>query len=116
TDYKRELYDALIKSYETKKYLFDSYGKAFTLKRSRDDQDKDRDPSAGLDRGMKRRKSSKEAESSIYSRSKEKKSSTTSKDAYHSQHKPSGKSAQAEEQSHTVDDSGVEQDQEFDTG
>ncbi|GJY87931.1 hypothetical protein Tco_0502559 [Tanacetum coccineum] len=115
-DYKRELYDALVKSYQTGKDLFDTYGKVFTLKRSRDDRDKDQDPSAGSDRGMKRRKSSKEAESSRDSRSKENKSSSTSKDASHSQHKPSGKSAHAEEPSHTTDDSGVQQDQEFDTG
>ncbi|GJS96629.1 hypothetical protein Tco_0803597, partial [Tanacetum coccineum] len=115
-DYKRELYDALVKSYQTDKYLFDTYGEVFMLKRSRDDRDKDQDPSAGSDRGTKRRKSSKEAESSRDPRSKEKKSSSTSKDASHSQQKPSGKSAHAEEPSHTVDDSGVQQDQEFDTG
>ncbi|GKD41907.1 hypothetical protein Tco_1266552 [Tanacetum coccineum] len=115
-DYKRELYDALVKSYQTNKDLFDTYGEVFTLKRSRDDKDKDQDPSAGSDRGTKRRKSSKEAESSRDSRSKEKKSSSTSKDASHSQHKPSGKSAHAEEPSHTVDDSGVQQNQEFDMG
>ncbi|GJZ85736.1 retrovirus-related pol polyprotein from transposon TNT 1-94 [Tanacetum coccineum] len=80
-DYKRKLYDALIKSYETDKDLFDSYGEMFTLKRSRDDKDKDQDPSVGSDRGTKRRKSSKDAESSRDSRSKEKKSSSTSKDA-----------------------------------
>ncbi|GJW83399.1 hypothetical protein Tco_0156544 [Tanacetum coccineum] len=113
--YKRELYAALVKSYETDKDLFDSYGEVFTLKRSQDDKDKDRDPSAGSDRGTKRRKSSKEAESSRDSRSKEKKSSSTSKDPSHSQQKPSGKSAHAKEPSHTVDDSGVQQDQEFDT-
>ncbi|GJW70570.1 hypothetical protein Tco_0127487 [Tanacetum coccineum] len=84
-DHKRELYDALVKSYQTKKDLFDTYGKVFTLKRSRDDRDKDQDPSAGSDRRIKRRKSSKEAESS-------------------------------RDSSHTVDDSGVQQDQEFDTG
>ncbi|GJZ85280.1 hypothetical protein Tco_0650619 [Tanacetum coccineum] len=50
------------------------------------------------------------------SRSKEKKSSSTSKDASQSQHKHSSKSAHVEEPSHTVDDSGVQQDQEFDTG
>ncbi|GJR01619.1 hypothetical protein Tco_0524603 [Tanacetum coccineum] len=64
---------------------------------------------------MKRRKSSKEAESSRDYRSKEKKSSSTSKDASHSQHMPSGKSAHTEEPSHTVDDSRVQQNQEFDT-
>ncbi|GKB12517.1 retrovirus-related pol polyprotein from transposon TNT 1-94 [Tanacetum coccineum] len=47
------------------------------------------------------------------SRSKEKKSSSTSKDASQSQHKSSGKSAHAEEPSHTVKDSGMQQDQEF---
>ncbi|GJT47782.1 hypothetical protein Tco_0973939 [Tanacetum coccineum] len=68
------------------------------------------------DRGKKRRKSSKEAESSKDSRSKENKSSSTSKDASKSQHKSSGKSAHAEEPSHTVEDSSMQQDQEFVTG
>ncbi|GKC47986.1 hypothetical protein Tco_1065708 [Tanacetum coccineum] len=103
-DYKRKLYDALVESYNTNKDLFNTYGEVFTLKRSQDDKDKDRDPSARSDRGTKRRKSSKEAESSRDSRSKEKKSSSTSKDASQSQHKNSGKSAYAEEPSHTIDD------------
>nr|GEU73530.1 hypothetical protein [Tanacetum cinerariifolium] len=47
-NYKRELYDALVKSYQTDKDLFDTYGEVFTLKRSRD---KDQDPSARSDRG-----------------------------------------------------------------
>ncbi|GJZ19769.1 hypothetical protein Tco_0556359 [Tanacetum coccineum] len=115
-DYKRELYNALITSYQTDKDLFDTYGEVFSLKRSRDDRDKDQDPSAGSDRGTKRRKSSKDTESSRESRSKEKKSSRTTKGTSHSQHKHSGKSAHAEEPSYIVDDSGVEQNQEFDTG
>ncbi|GJT68263.1 hypothetical protein Tco_1019743 [Tanacetum coccineum] len=98
-DYKRELYVALVKSYQTDKDLFDTYGEVFTLKRSQDDKDKDQDPSVGSDRGSKRRKSRKEAESSTDSRSKEKKSSSTSKDASHSQHKSSGKSTHTEEPS-----------------
>ncbi|GJS59023.1 hypothetical protein Tco_0653807 [Tanacetum coccineum] len=89
--YERELYEALVKSYETDKDLFDSYG-------------------------TKQRKSSKEVESSRDSRSKDKKSSSTSKDASYSQQKPSGKSTYTEDPSHIVDDSGVQQDQEFDTG
>ncbi|GJV12689.1 hypothetical protein Tco_1354230 [Tanacetum coccineum] len=109
-----ELYDALVKSYQTDKDIFDTYGEVFTLKMSPDDKDKDQDPSARSDRGTKRRKSSKETKSSRDSRSKEKKSSSTSKDASHSQHKPFSKSDHAEEPSHTVDDSGVQQDQEFD--
>ncbi|GKE71483.1 hypothetical protein Tco_1529555, partial [Tanacetum coccineum] len=59
---KRELYDALVKSYNTEKDLFDTYGEVFSLKRSRDNKDKDQDPSTGSDRGTKRRKSSKDAE------------------------------------------------------
>ncbi|GJY33396.1 hypothetical protein Tco_0417865 [Tanacetum coccineum] len=115
-DYKRELYDALVKSYNTDKDLFDTYGEVFTLKRSRDDKDKDQDPSAGSDRGMKRRKSSKDAESSRDPKSKESKSTSSSKGTSRSQHKSSGKSAHVEEPSHIVDDSGVQQTQEFDTG
>ncbi|GKC79945.1 hypothetical protein Tco_1130719 [Tanacetum coccineum] len=69
-DYNRELYDALFKSYNTDKDLFETYGEVFTLKRSRDEKDKDQGPSAGSDRGTKRRKSSKEAESQKDPRSK----------------------------------------------
>nr|GFA00367.1 hypothetical protein [Tanacetum cinerariifolium]GFA37990.1 hypothetical protein [Tanacetum cinerariifolium] len=61
-DQKKKLYDALVESYNTNKDLFNTYGEVFTLKRSRDDNEKDRDPSAGLDQGTKRKKSSKEAE------------------------------------------------------
>ncbi|GJX56601.1 hypothetical protein Tco_0286498 [Tanacetum coccineum] len=92
-DYKRELYDALVKLYNTDKDLFDTY-----------------------DRGTKRRKSSKEAESSKDPRSKEGKSSSSSKGTSRSHHKSSSKSAHAEEPSHTVNDSEVRQNQEFDTG
>ncbi|GJZ90176.1 hypothetical protein Tco_0662103, partial [Tanacetum coccineum] len=80
----------------------------------RDDQDKDEDPSAGSDRGTKRRKSGKDAETSNDSRFKEKKSSSTSKDASH--HKSFGKSGHVEDPSHTVEDLGMQQDQEFITG
>ncbi|GJV72140.1 hypothetical protein Tco_1492135 [Tanacetum coccineum] len=89
-DYKKKLYDALVESYNTDKDLFDLYGEVFSLKRSREDSDKDRDPSAGSDRGKKRRKSSKDVESSKDSMSKENKSSSTFKDASQSQHKSSG--------------------------
>ncbi|GJS25383.1 hypothetical protein Tco_0454015 [Tanacetum coccineum] len=89
-DYKRELYDALVKSYNTDKDLFDTYGEVFTLKRSRDEKDKDQDPSAGSDRGTKRRKSSKEAETPKELRSKEEKSSSSSNDTSRTHHKSSG--------------------------
>ncbi|GJZ41738.1 hypothetical protein Tco_0588624 [Tanacetum coccineum] len=77
-DYKKKLCDALVESYNTDKDLFDSYGEIFSLKRSRDERDKDQDPSVGSDRGTKRRK--------------------------------------LKEPSHIVEDSGMQQDQEFITG
>nr|GEW87190.1 hypothetical protein [Tanacetum cinerariifolium] len=66
-------------------------------------------------RGTKRRKSSKEADSPKYLRSKKGKSSSSSKDTSCSHHKSSGKSAHAEELSHTVEDFEVQKNQEFDT-
>nr|GEU92404.1 hypothetical protein CTI12_AA376470 [Tanacetum cinerariifolium] len=104
-----------VKSYNTDKDLFDTYGEVFSLKRGHGDKDKDQDPSAGSERGTKRRKSSKEAESSKDPRSKEGKSSSSSKGTSRSRHKSSGKSAHADEPSHTVNDSEVCQNQEFDT-
>ncbi|GJS26083.1 hypothetical protein Tco_0486703 [Tanacetum coccineum] len=47
--YKKELYDALVNSYNTDKDLFETYGEVFSLKRSQDEKDKDEDPSAGSD-------------------------------------------------------------------
>ncbi|GKE68020.1 hypothetical protein Tco_1526092 [Tanacetum coccineum] len=114
-DYKRELYDALVKFYNTEKDLLDTHGEVFTLKSGRYDKDKDQDPSAGSFRGMKRRKSSKDAESSRDPNSKESKSTSSSKGTSLSQHKSSGKSAYEEEPSHTVGDLGGQQNQEFDT-
>ncbi|GJR26846.1 hypothetical protein Tco_1103078 [Tanacetum coccineum] len=58
----RECYDGLIKSYDLDKSLFSTYDKVNALKRSRKDKDKDEDPSAGSDRGLKKRKTSKDIE------------------------------------------------------
>ncbi|GKB55353.1 hypothetical protein Tco_0906106, partial [Tanacetum coccineum] len=57
-----ECYEGLIKSYDLDKTLFSTYGKVYSLKRSRKDKDKDEDPSSGSDRGLKKRKTSKDAE------------------------------------------------------
>nr|GEU70129.1 hypothetical protein [Tanacetum cinerariifolium] len=115
-DYKREIYDAVVKSYNTDKDLYDTYGEVFMLKRSQDDKDKDQELSAGSDRGTKRRKSSKDVESSRDPNSKESKSISSSRGTSRSQHKSSGKPGHKEEQSHTVGDLGVQQNQEFNTG
>ncbi|GKE37133.1 hypothetical protein Tco_1460538 [Tanacetum coccineum] len=50
----KECYDGLIKSYDLDKFLFSTYDKVYSLKRSRKDKDKDEDPSAGSDRGLKK--------------------------------------------------------------
>ncbi|GJW30147.1 hypothetical protein Tco_0047022 [Tanacetum coccineum] len=63
-DQHEELYKALVNSYNIDKDLFLVYGKAVSLKKGREDKDKDEDPPAGSDQGMKRRKTSKDAESS----------------------------------------------------
>ncbi|GJR83276.1 hypothetical protein Tco_0154061 [Tanacetum coccineum] len=92
---QRDLYDALVKSYQLDKYLFEFYGKTYLLKKDREDKDKDEDPPAGSDQGLKTQKKSKDAVPSKGSNSKESKSSSSK--GTKSQLKSSGKSAQAEE-------------------
>ncbi|GJR80618.1 hypothetical protein Tco_0151403 [Tanacetum coccineum] len=58
----RECYEGLIKSYDLDKTIFSIYGKVYSLKRSRKDKDKYEDPFAGSDRGLKKRKTSKDSE------------------------------------------------------
>nr|GEZ26749.1 hypothetical protein [Tanacetum cinerariifolium] len=67
---------------------------AYSLKRDHKDKDKDEDPPAGSDQGLKRQKISKGAESSKGSKSKESRSSSSSKGTK-SQPKSSGNSAHA---------------------
>nr|GEY35708.1 hypothetical protein [Tanacetum cinerariifolium] len=66
---QRNLYNALVESYNTNKDILSSYGDVVTLKRGRDDQDKDEDPSVRSDRGTQKRKSSKDVEPSKGSKS-----------------------------------------------
>ncbi|GJW00793.1 hypothetical protein Tco_1556044 [Tanacetum coccineum] len=59
-----ECNEGLIKSYDLDKTLFSTYDKVYSLKSSRKDKDKykDEDPSTGSDRGLKKWKTSKDAE------------------------------------------------------
>ncbi|GKA73538.1 hypothetical protein Tco_0779840 [Tanacetum coccineum] len=57
----QDCYDGLKKSYALDKDFFYSYDE-YSLKRSRKDKDKDEDPSTGSDRGLKKRKLSKDRE------------------------------------------------------
>nr|GEZ75605.1 hypothetical protein [Tanacetum cinerariifolium] len=64
SDEKRNLYKALVEAYESDKIILDTYGETVMLKRRHDDDaDKDEEPSAGPDRGSKRRREGKEPES-----------------------------------------------------
>ncbi|GJZ89505.1 hypothetical protein Tco_0661287 [Tanacetum coccineum] len=60
-DIQKDLYIALVESYNTDKVIMDSYGDVVTLKRGRDDQDKDEDPYAGSNRGSQPKSSGKSA-------------------------------------------------------
>ncbi|GJT85016.1 hypothetical protein Tco_1066733 [Tanacetum coccineum] len=70
SDIQRQLYKALVDAYEADKILLDTYGDTVTIKRPRDGADDDQEPSAGTDRGSKRRRSGKEPESTSAPREK----------------------------------------------
>ncbi|GKD59035.1 hypothetical protein Tco_1296544, partial [Tanacetum coccineum] len=110
----RECYDGLIKSYDLDKSLLSTYDKVYSLKRNRKDKDKDEDPSAGSDRGLKKTKTSKDAELITGPKTKESKSGS-SKGAK-SQSKSSGMFIQSEELEFEVTDSDMPQDQEENPG
>nr|GEX91765.1 hypothetical protein [Tanacetum cinerariifolium] len=77
SDEQRNIYKALVDAYKSDKIILDTYGDTVTLKRRRDDADKYKEPSAGSDRGSKRRREGKEPEST--SAPKEKVTKTTGK-------------------------------------
>ncbi|GJV13002.1 hypothetical protein Tco_1354543 [Tanacetum coccineum] len=91
----RECYNGLIKSYDLDKSLFSTYDKVYLLKRSQKDKDKDEDPSARSDRGLKKRKTSKDAEPTKGPKTKESKFGSSK--GTKSQSKSSRKSAHAVE-------------------
>ncbi|GKC43007.1 hypothetical protein Tco_1060729 [Tanacetum coccineum] len=113
---QKNLYNALVESYNTDKDIITSDGDVVTLKKGRDDQDKDEDPSAGSNRWSKRRRSGKEVESSKEPKNKESKSTSSSKSASKSQPKSLGKSAHAEEHDQKAADLEDQPHQEFNTG
>nr|GEV94986.1 monodehydroascorbate reductase [Tanacetum cinerariifolium] len=51
----RDCDEGLKKSYDLDKTFFSTYDKVYSLKRSQKDKDKDEDPSAGSDRGLKKK-------------------------------------------------------------
>ncbi|GJU48413.1 hypothetical protein Tco_1217968 [Tanacetum coccineum] len=67
SDIQRQLYKALVDAYEADKILLDTYGDTITIKRPRDGADDDQEPSAGIDRGSKRRSQSAPVEETMQS-------------------------------------------------
>nr|GFC94401.1 hypothetical protein [Tanacetum cinerariifolium] len=63
SDEQQNLYKALVDAYEAYKTILDSYGDTAILKRRHGDDDDQEGPSAGLDRGSKRRREGGEPES-----------------------------------------------------
>ncbi|GJS04753.1 hypothetical protein Tco_0321261 [Tanacetum coccineum] len=110
----RECYDGLIKSYDLDKSLFSTYDKVYLLKRSRKDKDKDEDPSAGSDRGLKKRKITKDVAPTKGPKAKESQSGSSKGDK--SQSKSFEKSVQSEEPEFEVVDSDMPQDQKENPG
>ncbi|GKD76004.1 hypothetical protein Tco_1334286, partial [Tanacetum coccineum] len=116
SDHQKTLYKALVDSYESEKLVLDTYGDTVTIKRRRDNQDEDEEPSARSNRGSKRRRAGKEPESKSTSKEKSSKSSGKSNEGSKSHHTSTGKSAQAEEPIHADKDVEEPAHQEFDTG
>ncbi|GJT80399.1 hypothetical protein Tco_1054741, partial [Tanacetum coccineum] len=116
SDIQRQLYKALVDAYEADKILLDTYGDTVTIKRPRDGADDDQEPSAGTDRGSKRRRSGKEPEST--SAPRETTTTTAGKTTTGSKtHKQSAsQSAPVEETMQSTDVFEAPAHQEFETG
>ncbi|GKA94862.1 hypothetical protein Tco_0816900 [Tanacetum coccineum] len=113
---QKNLYKALVDAYESDKDILASYVDTVTLKRCRDDEDEDEEPSVGSNRGSKRRRAGKEPESTIAPKEKTSKSIGMSKEGSKSHQKSTGKSTHAEEPIHADEDLEEPAHQEFDTG
>ncbi|GJX28173.1 hypothetical protein Tco_0236252 [Tanacetum coccineum] len=116
SDEQKNLYKALVDAYESDKLILDTYGDTISFKRRRDDEDKDEEPSAGSNRGSKRKRAGKEPESTSAPKEKTAKTTRKSTKGSKSQHKTASESAQAEEPMHTTKDLEDPAHQEFDTG
>ncbi|GKE12084.1 hypothetical protein Tco_1415635 [Tanacetum coccineum] len=100
SDHLKTLYKALVDAYESDEVILDTYGDTVIIKRRRDDQDEDKEPSAGSNRGSKRRGARKEPESTSAPKEKTANSSGRSNEGSKSHHTSTGKSAHFEEPIH----------------
>nr|GFC40577.1 hypothetical protein [Tanacetum cinerariifolium] len=116
SDEQKNLYKALVDTYESDELILDTYGDSVSFKRRRDDEDKDEEPFAGSNRGSKRRRARKEPESTSAPKEKTSKTTEKSTEGSKSHHKSAGESAQAEEPMHTAKDLEEPMHQEFEIG
>ncbi|GJS81622.1 hypothetical protein Tco_0748163 [Tanacetum coccineum] len=79
SEVQMNLYNALVKAYNSDNDFLSAYGDVVTISRGHDDEDNDEEPSAGSNRGTKRRRLGKEAESSKEPTHKESRTTSTSK-------------------------------------
>ncbi|GKB65570.1 hypothetical protein Tco_0921756 [Tanacetum coccineum] len=85
SEVQNNLYNALVEAYNTKKDIISTYGDVVTISRGHGDEDKDEEPFAGSNRGIKRRRSSKETESTNEPTHKESRTTSSSRGASRSQ-------------------------------
>nr|GEV11461.1 hypothetical protein [Tanacetum cinerariifolium] len=98
-------YVALVEAYESDEIILETYGDIVTLKRRRDDDaNKDEEPSAGSDRGSKRRRESKEPESTSAPNEKATRTTGKSTQGSKSRQTSASKSATVEEPMQTTHD------------
>ncbi|GKD30487.1 hypothetical protein Tco_1241265 [Tanacetum coccineum] len=117
SDIQRQLYQSLVDSYEADKILLDTYGDKVTIKRPRDGADDDEEPSAGTDRGSKRRRSGKEpASTSAPSETTTRTAGKTTSSGSKTHTKSASQSAPVGDAMHSTDVFKEPADQEFDTG
>ncbi|GJS49800.1 hypothetical protein Tco_0599921 [Tanacetum coccineum] len=117
SDIQRQLYKSLVDAYEADKILLDTYGDTVTIKRPRDGADDDQEPSAGTDRGSKRRRSGKEPTStSAPSETTTKTAGKTTSTGSKTHKKSASQSAPVEEAMQSTDVFKGPADQEFETG
>ncbi|GJX14336.1 hypothetical protein Tco_0206094 [Tanacetum coccineum] len=117
SEIQRQLYKALVDAYEADKILLDTYGDTVTIKRPRDGADDDQEPSAGTDRGSKRRRSGKEpASTSAPSETTTKTAGKTTSTGSKTHKKSASQSAPVGEAMQSTDVFEGPADQEFETG
>nr|GEY97204.1 hypothetical protein [Tanacetum cinerariifolium] len=114
---QRSLYKALVEAYESDKIILDTYEDTVTLKRRHDDDaDKDEEPSAGSDRGSKRRREGEEPELANAPKEKATKSTGKSTQGSKSRQTSVSESATVEEPMQTTFEMEEPSHPEFETG